>query len=65
MLLYYFLLFLGEIIVWLLIRPLAVAVQTLAFNPVLQARWNLLLMQVEDVLGEYAEWTVRWILGME
>lgn len=65
MLLYYFLLFLGEIIVCLLIRPLAVAVQALAFNPVLQARWNLLLMQVENVLGEYAEWTVRWILGME
>lgn len=65
MLLYYILSLLAEIIAWLLIQPLAVAVQALAFNPVLQARWNLLLMEVEAVLGEYAEWTVRWILGME
>jgi len=65
MLLYYFLHFLSEAIAWVIMRPLAVAIQALAFNPVLQARWMLLRMQIEDVLGEFLERTVRRILGME
>ena len=65
MLLYLLLSFLGEILVSLIVEPLSLAVAALAFNPLLQARWNILLMQIEEVVGEFVERTVRRILGME
>jgi len=61
----YFFSFLGETIAGLIIQFLAVAVLALAFSPLLRVRWNVLLREIEDFIAEFADRTVRRILGME
>jgi hypothetical protein len=65
MLLYLLLSFLGEILAYFVVLPLSLAVAALAFNPLPQARWNILLMQIGEIVGEFVERSVRRILGME
>jgi hypothetical protein len=65
MLLYIVLSFLAKVLVYLFVSPSNLVVAVLQFQPILQARWNLLIMNFEIVAGEFLERSIRRLLGME
>jgi hypothetical protein len=65
MLLYIILSFLVEVLVYLFVSPFNFVVAALHFQPILQAHWNLLIMNFEIVAGEFLERSIRRLLGME
>lgn len=61
----YILSFIGEFLAGFLIPFLAFALPALAFSPLLRARWNSMLKTIEDIIVEFLDMIVRWVLGME
>jgi hypothetical protein len=57
--------FLAEVIVYLVISPSNLVVAALQFQPIPQARWNLLIKNFEIVAGEFLERSIRRLLGVE
>jgi hypothetical protein len=61
----YILSILAESLLFTITLPSNLVVVALQFQLILQAHWNLLLMNFEIVAGEFLERSIRRLLGME
>jgi hypothetical protein len=61
----YILSILAESLIYTITLPNNLAVAALQFQLILQARWNLFIMDFEIVAGEFLERSIRMLLGME
>jgi hypothetical protein len=63
--LYIILSVLAESLLYTITLPSNLVIVALQFQLILQARWNLLLMNLEILAGEFLERSIRMLLGME